>query len=127
MNGMCLVILILLAGCSATPADPENEFRAPDGLLAPHTISFVIEPGTLDLIPGETVRLVAYLVDEEGYGRPVRARWYSDNAKVARITDNGRVTAVSAGSTSIRAILVKEAGAVADVEYDAAKAFITVR
>ncbi|MBX9929677.1 MAG: Ig-like domain-containing protein, partial [Gemmatimonadaceae bacterium] len=88
-----LVVCALLAACSREPASPESSVRRITVSVAP-TIVYA----------GNTVQGTARAVDEAA--RPVEIdqfTWSSSAPSIARVDQNGVVTALTVGSATIRA------------------------
>lgn len=74
--------------------------------VVPGVWSVQIAPSQIELWPGEQQVLMATAADEQG--RPVTGRpatWSSTNEAVATVDSTGRVRAVAAGATLIRAVV----------------------
>jgi len=70
--------------------------------IDPYSVmSVTVTPNTLDLYRGDTANLTAKVVPMTATDRSVT--WSSDNPSVATVNDVGEVTAVAAGTTTIRA------------------------
>lgn len=93
-----LLIALPLLGCgddgpTSSPPPPIDE-----------VVALELEPDTLALRVGETVRLTAYLVRESGLrAEATNVVWQSLNAQVATVDSDGLVEAVGNGLTRISA------------------------
>jgi serine/threonine-protein kinase len=89
---------------SAPPAAPAAPPAAPPAPSAPLVQDIRLDPPTAMLRPGGRQAFTATLVDAGG--RAVagqRVQWSSSDTKVARVDEQGRVTAVAAGLAMIEA------------------------
>ena len=94
-----------------------------DGLKV--TVSNVtISPESIDLVVGNTQKLEA-TVNTDGTDKTVK--WESDNKEVATVADDGTVTAVSTGTTKIKAISNADStkSATCTVKVEAAQPTVT--
>jgi hypothetical protein len=89
-----LFALSVVMGSCQSPVAPSPSPR-PDALT--------IVPSMDAVKLGETQSLSAVVVSGDGARRPVSAAWSSDAPAVAAVSDDGRVRAVSLGSTQIHA------------------------
>lgn len=90
---LALVSVLFLAGCGRKEASPD---------LAP---GFVLNERDIALEVGDTARL---RLTRETDGKDVtdpKPRWESEKGSVARVSSDGKVTAVSGGETVIRAVI----------------------
>src|SRR5690242_13481476 len=91
-NAANLVLAIGLVGCGDRLASPPN--------LPPTLTTVTVAPSTITLPVGEKQTLMATVIAEP---RPSnsRVKWSSANPAVATVDDNGVVTAVAGGTTTI--------------------------
>jgi arabinan endo-1,5-alpha-L-arabinosidase len=62
--------------------------------------SIVVSPASATLVPGDTVRLTAHPVPADA--EDVRFTWSAVHTDIASVTDDGTVTAVNNGATSVK-------------------------
>ena len=86
-------VLLGLIGCKKTedPLRPESDVIAVTGVE--------IEPQTLTLFVGETGTLAAKIIPENASDKHMT--WSTADASIASVNDNGAVTAVATGETTI--------------------------
>jgi Bacterial Ig-like domain (group 2) len=94
------IVVAALVGCSSTTTPP------------PPVASVTVLPAAATLLTGDTVRLVATVVDASRdtlKDRPIT--WRTNNAAVATVSASGLVTGVGSGTASISAVVESESGA----------------
>lgn len=106
----CLVLLAGLAACSSAPSP--NPPPPPPPPPPQCTVSAVaVSPVQVSLEVGAT-RTLSVAVTPQQCGALVPA-WTSDNAAVATVGENGLVTAVGPGETTVRAAVQGVSGSAA--------------
>lgn len=95
-----------LVACSGTepPAPPPPPVPPPPP--PPTVTSIDLAPSSLTLEATKSGTFIATPLDQSGNPMTAAVAWTSDNPGVARVDDNGRVTAVAMGSTTIHATSV---------------------
>lgn len=93
------VVTVLLPGCGGGSDGDENNNGNAQAVQ-----SVQITPSTLTLSKGTTQALTALATLEDGSQQAItrQAMWHSDNPKVVTVDDNGMLTAVGEGDTSVR-------------------------
>lgn len=79
-------------------------------VVAPDVATVNVSPTGTTLLPGETVQLTAQALDAEGNPLSREASWATGNSGIAAVSTSGLVTAVDAGSTTIRATVEGRSG-----------------
>ncbi len=95
---------ILPITVTATSATARPKFEAIDIRVLPGAAATLdVAPVTATLVAGQTLRATGRVFSAAGDKRADRVMWTSANAKVATVNDVGLITAVSRGSTTVRA------------------------
>ncbi|HET8623421.1 MAG TPA: Ig-like domain-containing protein [Gemmatimonadales bacterium] len=91
-------------------------------------VTLTVEPASLRLLPGETVRLVPQAVTDNGnIGDPGVVTWKSLRPDLARVDSTGLVTGIADGRTIIQVAAANGLMATAPVEIQAAEVVLSKR
>lgn len=88
-----LALAVAFSGCKKDKEDPENPSEGGETLT-----SLSIEPASLTMTAGESVRLDAVYAPK---GAKVTLKWSSSDEEVATVASNGTVTALNNGEATI--------------------------
>jgi len=105
LGSIVTFLVIIQAFSSDNPPNNGND-NGPTGATTTTRMdvrvdSISISPSSLDLVIGETAHVSASISPYNATNKDVD--WSSDNTSIATVNENGKVTAVAAGTTSIRA------------------------
>ncbi|GGL11730.1 CAP domain-containing protein [Deinococcus radiotolerans] len=105
-GGAAALLTVTLAACSSTPASAPVPTEPPVHLAA----QAVATP--ISLIAGQTLQLNVTVNGQPA--QPGQLKWTTSNAAVATVMQTGLVSAVAAGSVTVRATLATNPGAYLD-------------
>ena len=101
---LCIVIIVIIAGRTAISRQDNKDDTTGNGVQGielPITVYQVtLDYGSLELTVGNTTSLLATAIYSNGTSDS-SITWFSSNPNVATVDSNGKITAISAGTTTI--------------------------